>query len=230
MNVIVVGGIFAFVVTVFVIVMFHAMGAWVFLPFFLILAGIAGYYVREKLRPPEEIAFEIEERNRRMHEGLEKDQKWYKYLSSTICILCGKAKHEGDYLCEKCCPLCGQKKTKKALICKNCLKHVPRDDMLGLSQAGGLTKREIRIAISRANVPGRIQAMMEAAERGEVLEYGPEMDLGPDIIEDQEIEAAYEENGGEEAEEESKDEDGSIDYEVKGGGEEIPGSGDPEQW
>ena len=55
MNVIVVGGIFAFLVTIFVVVMFQAMGAWVFLPFFIVLAGIAAYYVREKMRPPEEL-------------------------------------------------------------------------------------------------------------------------------------------------------------------------------
>ena len=230
MNYMIIGAIFVFLVTVMVAVVYSAIGAWIFIPFFVIIFAVMAFILKDKMRPPEEIIFEFEERDRRMKERLEEDHKWYGYLSSTSCIICGKTKAEGAQLCDQCCPLCGQKKTKKALICRNCLKQVPRDDMLGLSQGGGPTKRDIRIAISRANIPGRIQKMLEAAEMGEVLEYGPEMDLGPDIIEDQEIEAAYEEREEEEVEDESKDEDDSVEYEVKGGGEEIPGSGDPEQW
>ena len=230
MNFMIIGAIFVFLMTVMVAVVYSAIGAWIFIPFFVIILVVMAFILKGKMKPPEEIIFEIEEKDRRMQERLKEDQKWYGYLSSITCIICGKTKAEGAQLCDQCCPLCGQKKTKKALICKNCLKQVPRDDMLGLSQGGGPTKREIRIAISSANIPGRIQKMLEATERGEVLEYGPDMNLGPDSIEDQEIEAAYEETEEAEVEEEAKGEDDGIECEVKGGGEKMSGSGDPEQW
>ncbi|MFO8010175.1 MAG: hypothetical protein R6U89_05105, partial [Dehalococcoidia bacterium] len=132
-------------------------------------------------------------------------------------------KPKGAQLCDLCCPICGKKKTKQALICKNCLKDVPREDILNLSHgAGGPTKREIRTAISRANVPIRIEKMLDAAMRGEELKYGPE--LGVDLSAEQ---AAQEQEQVNESADEASDETAQTEEgEVRVWG----GDHEPEYW
>ena len=233
MNFVIGGGILAFVLVVMAAMLYHTIGALIFLPFLLILLWIAGFFVKGKMRSPEEIAFEAEEKGRLLQERLEEDQKWFSYLAGTTCILCGKTKNKGANLCDNCCPLCGQKKTRKALICKNCLKQLPRDDLHGLSQGGVPTKREIRVAIYRANIPGRVQRMLEAAEKGEVIEYGVDMGVEAGAVEEVDIDDGVLEEDDDvydswEEEENGKGED--VKYQVKGGDEEISGSGAPEQW
>jgi len=159
---------------------------WLFLVVAVIVAAAAYPIIMKKRRPPEDDFTEEELKQMKAQEGFNKDRLWFNYIKGNTCISCGKKKSEGAQLCDKCCPLCGQKKTSSALICKNCLRDVPREDLLGLSQGGGTpTKREIRVAVSRANVSIRIQKMLEAAERGEKLKYGPEMDeYEPPVVEE----------------------------------------------